>query len=90
MAKKTYTIAKDKLENYLARFCSHHHKMMDRDKYLCDRKMPDECNADMLDKMDWHCPSDCPHWTQHKWKSCEPSKCSYVRKAIKELTSEHE
>lgn len=87
MAKdKTLSISKVRLEEYLSRFCSHHHTMMNSDRAMCDRVRDGQCNVDMTDKIVWACPHDCPHWAETKWKDCEPQKCSYIQKAIKEIT----
>ena len=85
MATKILSIAKDRLEAYLAKYCSHYHTMLNSDAKVCDRKLPDTCNLDMVDKISYACPPDCPHWAQSKWKPCLPSKCSYIQRAIKDL-----
>ena len=86
MAKKILSIAKDRLEAYLARFCSHCHTMPDSGERVCDRKLPDGCNVSMVDKITMNCPPDCPRWSETKWKHCVPNKCTIMQKAIKNLT----
>ena len=90
MAKNetTLTISKARLEKYLAKYCSHYRTMLNSDVSVCDRHLPDQCNLDMVDKIAYACPADCPHWAQSKWKPCEPSRCSYIQRAVKELTKE--
>ena len=85
MINRTVLVNKDKLCERLAMGCSNYHIGQDGTTAYCSRRLPEGCNVEYLDKILWHCPSDCVHWREGKWKVCEPEKCSWVKKAIKEL-----
>ena len=80
----TITIDKEKLEQYLAKFCSHYYKT-ENGKRLCDKKKKGECNLTFVDKIEMNCPYDCPHRDEYVGRDCTLGKCSYVKNAIKEL-----
>lgn len=81
---KSITIDQHRLERFLARFCSKYHQT-ESGEALCSLRMPGECGVDTIDRIIHQCPSDCPHFSQRRFKPCKFGKCAFVKHAIKDI-----